>query len=145
MIPLIGIAATLALFGCVAFLLKWVTSQLSVRRNAESLTPEDLKVLEQAAGHLVDEIKQTAVVAVRDLDDRCEELRKLLLLADQRISLWSQIVNQTGAPETEVESVEAKVRKMAASGIEPAEIARRVDLPLGEVNLVLSLSSTARA
>jgi hypothetical protein len=147
--PLLGIITSLVLLAGVGFVLKWMTSQFAVRRHAESLTPEDLNVLEQAAGRLVEEIKETAAVAVRDLDDRCEELRKLLLLADQRIALWSQIASESGvsapAPRSESDSLEERVHELADAGMRPADIAQHANLPLGEVTLMLSLRSTVRA
>ena len=89
-----GIASIVLLAG-IAILLKWVSSQVSTRRHADSLTPEDLRVLETSANRLVEEIKETAAVACRDLDDRCEDLRKLILHADQKISLWAQLTSDT--------------------------------------------------
>lgn len=144
-----SILSLLALAG-VAILLKWVYSQIATRRHAEGLTPEDLRVLETSAGHLVEEIKETAAVAVRDLDDRCEDLRKLILMADQKIALWAQLTQQPETPvaasQIETEALEdgSRVYELADAGMSPAEIARQTEMPVGEITLMLSLRSTAR-
>lgn len=146
-----GSIGSIVLLAGVAVLMKWISSQVATRKNADSLTPEDLRVLETSANRLVEEIKETASVAVRDLDDRCEELRKLVLMADQKISLWAQLTQQPEATAVEVTPslVEtpgdgSRIYELADAGMSPADIARETEMPVGEVGLMLSLRPTAR-
>lgn len=146
-----GSIGSIVLLAGVAVLMKWISSQVSTRKNADSLTPADLKVLETSAERMIEEIKETAAVACRDLDDRCEDLRKLILLADQKVSLWAQLTSDSQQPkpiERRPQAVEldsqSRVYQLADSGMSSADIAREIEIPIGEVTLMLSLRSTAR-
>lgn len=147
-----GSIGSIILLAGVAVLMKWISSQVATRKQAESLTPADLKVLETSAERMIDEIKETASVACRDIDDRCEELRKLILLADQKIGLWAQLEAESSRSAARTEPAPAEtpddgsqVYELADMGMSPADISRELGLPLGEVTLMLGLRSTARA
>lgn len=146
-----GSIGSVVLLAGVAVLMKWIASQVSTRKNADSLTPDDLRVLETSAERMIEEIKETASIACRDLDDRCEDLRKLILMADQKISLWAQLTQETQQPQTTEApaspaetDIQSRVYQLADSGMPSADIARETELPVGEVTLMLSLRSTAR-
>ncbi len=151
-----GSTGTIILLAGVAVLMKWISSQIATRAHAESLTPADLRVLEASAEKLIDDIKETASIACRDLDDRCEDLRKLILIADQKIALWAQLTSEsqdvrhtehpepTEAGEDADVEVQSRVYHLADSGSSAADIARETGLPIGEVTLMLSLRSAAR-
>lgn len=152
-----GSIGSIVLLAGVAILMKWISSQVATRKHADSLTPADLRVLETSAASLVEEIKETASVACRDLDDRCEDLRKLILLADQKISLWAQLTADTEHPQPAVRPIEhrlpehtgemdtqSRVYHLADSGLSSTDIAREMEIPVGEVTLMLSCRPTAR-
>jgi len=155
-----GSLITLVIVAGIAVLVKWLAQSMAVRHSAESITPEDLKALEDASARMVDEIKETAAVAIRDLDDRCEQLRKLILIADQKVMLWSQIIADQTQPIAESKAPEVftspipersedadtaqRIYHLADSGMDPAEIAREAGQPIGEVELLLGLRSAAR-
>jgi len=168
-LAVLGSVGTIVLLAGVAVLMKWVSSQVATRKQADSLTPADLRALESSAGQLIEEIKETASVAIRDLDDRCEDLRKLILIADQKISLWAELTSKAPQPvapadlstpssDQHPEQMEhpelvegcggtdssTRVYELADSGVSAADIARETGMPLGEVTLMLSLRSTAR-
>ena len=155
-----GSIGTIVLLAGVAVLMKWVSSQVAVRKHADSLTPADLRVLESSAERMIDEIKETAAVACRDIDDRCEDLRKLILIADQKITLWAQLTQEPQiavragksiaaanehpepvqvaevSPEMDTQS---RIYQMADAGMSAADIAREMEMPMGEISLMLSL------
>lgn len=150
-LAVLGSIGSIVLLAGVAVLMKWVSSQVATRKHADSLTPADLKALETSAERLVEDIKETASVAIRDLDDRCDDLRKLILLADQKITLWAQLTQENQQPQPVLKPTEAidtdphsRVFELADSGMSAADIARELEMPVGEVTLMLSLRSTAR-
>ncbi len=147
---IIGSFTTLVIVAGIAVLVRWMASSVAASRCAESITPRDLLVLEEASARLVGEIKETASLAIRDLDDRCEQLRKLILLADQKILLWSQIAaDETDSAKRNSEEPAdldsaRRIYEFADAGLDAADIARRAGLPIGEVTLLLGLRSAAR-
>ena len=148
----LGSFITLIILAGIAVLVKWMASSMAISRSADSITPEDLKVLEEASARLVGEIKETASLAIRDLDDRCEQLRKLILLADQKIMLWSQIAEEQSERDSQIPQTSvseeagpaARIYELADAGLEPTDIARETDQPIGEVTLLLGLRSAVR-
>ena len=151
MTHLLGSVISLILLAALALGVRWMLCTSAARRHAESLTPEDLQVLEDAAVRLVDEIKQTAAVAVRDLDERCEKLRALTIQADQRLALLAQEASarpqassaQCG-PAENVAGLRQYVYDLADEGFTADEIARRTGVAVGEVTLLLGLRPCAR-
>lgn len=161
-----GSIGTIVLLAGVAILMRWIHSQVGARKHADSLTPADLRVLETSAQKLIEDIKETAAIACRDLDDRCEDLRKLILIADQKVAVWSQLCAENPQPallaeraeqypaphsqpaaEHEEQRADARstVYHLADSGISASDIARELEIPIGEVVLMLSLRTPPAA
>lgn len=147
-IQVLGSLLSIIVLVALALGLRWTLSAMSTRGSAESLTPEDLRVLENAAARLVDDIKQTADAAVRDLDERCEKLRVLTAHADQRLAM---LAGQTEVARSSIaerpvsgDGGRERVYALADEGLEADEIARVTAMPLGEVTLLLGLRPCAR-
>lgn len=152
MTQILGSVISLILLAALALGVRWMLSATAARGCAESLTPEDLQVLEEAAARLVDEIKQTAAVAVRDLDERCEKLRVLTIQADQRLALLAQEASarrsvahcSQAVPAEDAAGLKERIYALADEGAAADEIARRTGTPVGEVTLLLGLRPCAQ-
>lgn len=151
MTQILGSIISLILLAGFALGLRWMLSAAGARTRAESLTPEDLQVLEDAAARLVDEIKQSAAVAVRDLDERCEKLRALTIQADQRLALLAQQASASppaspaqSGPAQDAAGLRQRVYALADEGFTDDEIARRTGVTVGEVILLRGLRPCSR-
>lgn len=103
--------------------------------DAEELTRRLAAHLENKAAQLDELLGQ--------VDARTEELRSLLDNADRVSSAASSALAPERPPEAEVSSsadpMHRKVYELADQGLDPVDIARSVDRPTGQVELILAL------
>jgi len=146
------LVAALAVFACVVLL-----RALARERSRRELTPADLKALESAAAEILAEVRQAADDAVIRIKEQIDEA--------QAVCSRLEALRRSFAGEAEVESdcepanagddaapqdgdsyadgPASRVRELAESGLNPCEIARETGMGVGEVELLLGLSSRA--
>ncbi|MHB0912644.1 MAG: hypothetical protein ACYC2Y_04270 [Armatimonadota bacterium] len=115
------------------------------RKEREALTSNDLRVLEESAFILIEQLRNEADQKISEVDRACARLSKLLDEADARLSALRELsVSRHEEPEApsggEQSELRQRVLSMAASGIDCAEIARKEGLGCAEVNLMLKLA-----
>lgn len=78
-----------------------------------------------------------------ELETRANKLRQLLAEVDQRIEelrrLSSQTLSASGLAHSALERQQAEVFRLSRQGLDGVEIARRLELDVGEVELMLNL------
>jgi hypothetical protein len=94
---------------------------------------------------LADRLEQLSRRLAADLDERTGEMERLLKEADARISELRRLSPAAGEgryePNGEGDARRAEVRRLCGRGLEPVEIARRMQMDVGEVELMINLSA----
>lgn len=129
---------------------------LARERARRELTPADLKALESAAADILAEVRQAADHAVARIREQIEEaqavcaklesLRKSLRVdAEAEPAPSCPEDASTAVPDVEPDAdvLAVRVRTLADSGLGAREIARETGMGIGEVELLLGLSSRA--
>lgn len=114
--------------------------------SAPSREPE-LRRLEDEASRLDRDLREFARDMESRLDDRVRELKALIERADETIArLESRVEGDVSSSSQALEdtpdgagSREERVSLLAESGLKTEAIAGRLGLPIGEVELILSL------
>jgi hypothetical protein len=158
--PLISSLLGLAILGGLAgaALVVWLVRALTLERARRRLSMDDLRMLEESTEHLVGSLKDAADSAIRDVDTKVAELRRVAREAEgvlARLELSIQTApyqdptrpapDQVPPPEEpaarEAEEAEppSELERLAGEGLSAEEIARRLGLGLGEVQLRMGL------
>ena len=128
-----------ALFAGAILLVRWMVRSTVARTREESLSPADLRALEDAAARVVTEIQNTAQENIDALKHKCDELRDLLARAD---GMLAHAAPDARAAETAPDdTVTEAVYRLADDGLGTAEIAGRLGLEVAEVRLALAVRS----
>lgn len=149
------LAAVLAA-GAVGFVCVILLRALARERARRELTPADLKALESAAADILAEVRQAADDAVARIREQIEEAQAVCAkLESLRKSFGADAEAEptpscaedasTAVPDagTEEDVLAVRVRTLADSGLDAREIARETGMGIGEVELLLGLSSRA--
>jgi len=145
------------LFVAGVFILVMIFMNRARRRTSRGATPMDqlAAIRARAAGRTdsLDEVKadvqELAQRLASQLDNKAERLEQLIRDADERIARMSgaQGDGQARGPDTPLRVPEAprtdptrlRIYELADQGLSPVEIARKLDQPTGQIELVLSL------
>jgi hypothetical protein len=136
------------------------TRELYKRLKEEKSTISDVQEvmleLEQLARNIHGQIDTRFAKlekAIHDADERIEHLSRLIRAAAGEPTIDVTVTDKTAtgpAPDERADdsgtagSLHADVLRLADAGMEPAEIARELGNPIGEVELVLALRKTRR-
>jgi hypothetical protein len=111
-----------------------------------TFTPAQQRVVEREMQNLLVELSEMARQITSQLDTRARKLELLIDEADQRIALLGgaspSAVGEPAAPRPEpapAPAQHADVYGLAEQGLEANDIARRLNRPRGEVELILAL------
>jgi hypothetical protein len=135
----------------VAVLLRLHVRRVETRREApaedSAFAQAELTTLREDVADLVRQLDRLAEDIDARVEDRADKLRGLLTRADERIADLQRLSSQSPRPAREppaAGSPRAEVLHLAGQGLDAVEIARRTNLDVGEVELVLSLERSVR-
>lgn len=111
----------------------WIVGLLRESHEKETLTMEDLQLLQESVETLITNLRQASDEAIIKMDNREKELKMLLNSIDQKFGI-------SGSLRGNVE----EVYQMAEEGLGKDEIARRSGRNRGEVELLLGLEAAKR-
>ncbi|MDY6913871.1 MAG: hypothetical protein SVT52_05390 [Planctomycetota bacterium] len=141
-LELAGIIAALTVAAIVLVLLLAVF--LANRRTAASSgkTLEAADAVGNDVAELAVELDRLAEEIGRRADARLDELRRLCDEADGKIARLRELaaVRDTKAPPPTGGLRRAEILRLNGEGLSPLEIARRVEMDAGEVELILNLT-----
>ena len=139
--PIVIFAAVL-LAAMIVVLLVVLRHARRMRRSRETIDDgvrEDVTELMTALAGLADEID-------RRTGDRLEALRRLCAEADEKISRLREPSRAEAPPAAPIGGTSrAEILRLSNHGLTNVEIAQRMGLRVGEVDLVLRLTRTAAA
>lgn len=128
----------LAFAGTLIFF--WLGRALAHQRAEESLSQQDLRLLEESARALIERLRDAADEAVAAIDRRQAELQALLDEVDARLEDNPRAAVREEAPEADTRA-RRDICRLAGEGLGGDEIARRSGLTRGEVELILELNA----
>lgn len=135
----------------MVFLLMRHQWRRSARGSNSNSTPseriEEIRARADSGGALQQSMAEATAHAQRlsaQLDNRSERLEQLLEEAERAIQRLERAkgasrVDEEQAEETDVDPATRQIYALADEGLEPMEIAQRLDQHLGKVQLVLAL------
>lgn len=106
------------------------------RGRPASIDPREgaelLRQMERLARHIDESSEQ-----------RLRELRELTAQADQRLAEIRGLLHHDGPGQSSRQASRGRIIEMSLLGMDPVEIARRLEMPVGEVELMLHLPPAA--
>lgn len=122
---------------------------LASRRNAE-ISSKELLDLEESVKELIKHIEKTAEEKINLLDEKINEINELIDQIEKRTAYNIKQQKSVSADNREEKlnstednknmSVKERINRMAADGLSTGIIAERLDMKIGEVELILSLN-----
>lgn len=122
-------------------MLKRITKLINKMSDNLSGSPKkgdkDLLSLELA------EIREISDVIFRRLEKKIEVLEAIEASVDEKVALLEKLINRVEAIKfpSDISNREFEIIQLSAKGLKIDEIARILDIPAGEVDLILNLSS----
>ncbi|HEY3269360.1 MAG TPA: hypothetical protein VGM37_20805 [Armatimonadota bacterium] len=113
-----------------ALMASWLARLVAQQKESSSLTASDLRLLEESVEALIARLKAASEEAVAELTVRQIALENLLDRVDAAL------------PQTPADPEDAA--RLAESGLDEAEIARRSGLTRAEVELMLEMQAARR-
>lgn len=99
-----------------------------------------------AARHEIDELKRLTAELTRELDGRAARLESLINRAERTQHAFMPAPEpERPAPASPSDPGQQQVHQLADMGLAPVEIARRLQIPTGQVELILSLRARTAA
>lgn len=139
--PVAGIAVDVLLIVLVGMLLHRLSKDPTAVWKAREAR---LGEIYEALRLLVTQAEGQARVLDADLSAHAERLMGLLERSTEREAAAPVAAPRRSATEPRPQSMRSQVAQLARSGLDPAEIAHEVDLPLAEVRLLVGLESAGR-
>lgn len=89
------------------------------------------------------EIREISDVIFRRLEMKIEVLEAIEASVDEKVALLEKLINRVEAIKfpSDISNREFEIIQLSAKGLKIDEIARILDMPAGEVDLILNLSS----
>ena len=148
--PAQAVAAVLAAAGaCSLAALIWLRRRRGLEVRRLSRARQDVAGILEDASRLIAELEDLARRIVRRVDDRIGRLQELLEQADQRLGRLEELCRQAAArPSAASGSAAApiarsEILRLSGQGLQSVEIARALQMDVGEVELVLNLQRPA--
>jgi len=118
---------------------------------------EELKELENSLSHLLAEIQEASEKALTDAKSIIDKLDTVIKKAEEKIEILESVEKETGKQTKEnklefkptiIREIRApkhlKVQHLSSQGMDNEEIAQKLEMGLGEVELILNLSNTKK-
>jgi hypothetical protein len=119
----------------------WFLLRLGRKTRAPQPCPQEPDLPAESLDEPVEEVIDEE--ARQELQAGVGQLRRLLAEVDQRIEelrrLSAQAVTTSGLARSALERQQAEVFRLSRQGLDGVEIARRLELDVGEVELMLNL------
>jgi hypothetical protein len=143
-----GVVACIVI-GCGFVLAVSLLRAAWAQKEREALTSEDLRVLEESAVLLIDDLKTETDTRISRLDDYSKRIEGLLREADLRIVGLQKLVESQAAtidragfmPRSSAGADFNQVNELLSRNVDCAEVARNLGLDCAEVKLIHRLAS----
>ncbi len=125
-----------------AAMIIWILLRVAGKTPARQPCPQEPDLPGESLDEPAEEIPEEEE-ARQELQAGVGQLRQLLAEVDQRIEelrqLSAQAVTASGLARSALERQQAEVLRLSRQGLDGVEIARRLELDVGEVELMLNL------